>query len=62
MGTRPPKKAEPNKLRRVNTRLFEADVAEIQRRAAERGIDWQIELRLLVRHALRLPAINLLKE
>jgi hypothetical protein len=37
----------------VNTRLFAADVTLIKKIAAERGIPWQIELRLLVRRALK---------
>lgn len=41
------------KLRAVYTRLFEDDVLEIQRIAAESALPWQIELRTLVHRALR---------
>ena len=46
-----PKK--PPALVEVHTRLFADDVATLKRIAAERVIPWQIELRLLVRRALR---------
>jgi hypothetical protein len=41
------------KLIEVHARLFPEDVRELKRIAKERGISWQIELRLLVRRALR---------
>lgn len=44
---------ETPKLRTIYTRLFEDDVKEIQRIAALSALPWQIELRLLVRRALR---------
>jgi predicted DNA binding CopG/RHH family protein len=44
-------------VREAHVRLFAADIAELKRRAAARGVSWQIELRLVVRQALREPAI-----
>lgn len=44
---------ETKHLRPVFSRLFATDVAEIKRIAADRGIPWQIELRLLIRRAIR---------
>lgn len=41
------------KLKRVNTRLFAEDVSAIKKIAAQRGLHWQIELRMLVRRALK---------
>ena len=41
------------KLQAVYTRLFADDIAEIKRIAAETALPWQIELRQLVRRALR---------
>lgn len=37
----------------VHARLFADDVKRLKELAAERGIGWQIELRLLVRRALK---------
>lgn len=45
--------ARPRKLVRVNTRLFEADVSELRRRALVEGGRWQVLLRKIVRDALR---------
>ena len=42
-----------NKLHPVNTRLFADDVKQLQRIAETQGIPWQVELRLLVRRALK---------
>jgi hypothetical protein len=44
---------EPDALVGVHTRFFASDVAEVQRIAAEKGLPWQIELRLVVRRALK---------
>lgn len=41
------------KLVEVHARLFPDDVEELKRRAAESGLSYHIELRLLVRRALR---------
>lgn len=41
------------KLTPVNTRLFADDVKAIKEIAAEQGLPWQVELRLLVRRALK---------
>ena len=41
------------KITEVHARLFEADVRELKRIATQRGTPWQIELRLLVRRALK---------
>jgi predicted DNA binding CopG/RHH family protein len=41
------------KLERVNARLFAADVLTIKKIAAQRGLPWHIELRMLVRRALK---------
>lgn len=41
------------KLIGVNTRLFADDVDTLKRMAAESTLPWQVELRLLVRRALR---------
>jgi predicted DNA binding CopG/RHH family protein len=43
----------PRKLQAVYTRLFEADVEELKRRARLDGVPWQQALRILVRDALR---------
>ena len=48
--SRKPKKSE---LHETHIRLFSDDVEALQRIAAEKGIPWQIELRLLVRRALK---------
>lgn len=42
-----------NKLVDAHVRLFGSDVAELKRQAREKGSHWQIELRQLVRAALR---------
>lgn len=42
-----------NKLLKVHTHLFEGDVSAIKRIADERGGRWQVELRQLVRRALK---------
>jgi hypothetical protein len=51
-----------NQLLPVHARLFAADVAELKRIAEARGIGWQVELRLLVRHALASQRITILDE
>lgn len=45
-------KVKQEKLVQVNVRLLSENVAKIKQIAAERGIPWQVELRLLVRRAL----------
>jgi hypothetical protein len=40
------------RLVEVHARLFPESVRELKRLAAERGVSWQIELRLLVKRAL----------
>lgn len=42
-----------NLLADVHIRLFETDVAVLKKIALERGSKWQIELRQLVRRALK---------
>jgi len=42
-----------NKLQEVHARLFAADVVTLKRVADERGNRWQVELRQLVRRALK---------
>lgn len=37
----------------VHTRLFDGDIRELKRIAAEQGIPWQIELRMTVHRALK---------
>lgn len=51
-------------LKPVNARLFEKDVRLIKRIAAQKGLPWQVELRLLVRRSLRgeTREITVLKE
>ena len=52
-----------NKLLRVTTHLFEADVDTLRRLAEANGSGWQIELRQLVRKARGAPRqVMLLKE
>lgn len=46
-------KKDEKKLVQVNARFFQNDVREIHRIADERCTPWQVELRLLVRRALR---------
>ena len=46
-------KRDPNALEEVHTRLFEEDIAELKKIAETTGTKWQVELRLLVRRALR---------
>lgn len=41
------------RLVEVHTRLFPEDVAELKKIALKNGIAWGIELRMLVRRALR---------
>lgn len=43
----------PTKLRVVNTRLFDADVREIKRRARDAGVLWQSFFRSWVSRMLR---------
>ncbi len=43
----------PPAISNVHARLFSDDVAQLKRLAAERGIPWHVELRLLVRRALK---------
>ncbi len=43
----------PLPLTEVHTRLFSEDVEQVKVIANKQGIPWQIELRLLVRRALR---------
>ncbi len=50
-----------NAVRECHVRLFDEDVQELQAIAAETGVSWQIELRLLVRKALRERKIALLE-
>ncbi len=50
---RPPTPPASNALVEVHARLFADSVEEIKKIADERGVPWQIELRLLVRRALR---------
>lgn len=59
-----PKHDDPNELLEVHTRLFFRDVEAIKRIAVERGVAWQIELRLLVRRALKgeIREVVMLKE
>lgn len=41
-----------NKLVRLHTNFFAADIADVKKIAAESGLAWQIQLRMLVRKAL----------
>lgn len=47
-----PKKS-PNALLPVSVRLFSSDVEQIKAIAFERGVPWQIELRMLIRRSLK---------
>ena len=42
-----------NKLRPVHTLLFQEDVDTLKQLADDKGTKWQVELRQLVRRALR---------
>lgn len=56
------KKPKTNALLvQVNTRLFHTDIEEIKRRAEEKAIPWQVELRGLLRRALQEEKIQILK-
>lgn len=44
---------QTNELIGVHTRLFKDSVEALKQAAASSGIPWQVELRLLVRRALR---------
>jgi hypothetical protein len=46
-------KKKNNALQEVHARLFAADVVLLKKIAEERGTSYQIELRLLVRRALK---------
>lgn len=46
------KQQKRNALIEVHMRLFALDVAQIKAIAAERGMKWQVELRMLVRRTL----------
>jgi hypothetical protein len=48
-------------LLRVHTRLFRADVLALKRIAGDRGLPWQIELRLLVNKALKEQKLSLVE-
>lgn len=50
---KPPAEPEAPVLTEVHTRFFADDVATVKAVAAEKGLPWQIELRLLVRRALK---------
>ena len=41
------------KLVEIHARLFHSDVAMLKKIAAKRGLPWHLELRLLVRRALK---------
>ena len=47
-------------LIRINTRLFEEDVEALKLAAAESGLPWQIELRMLVHRAVKERAVQIL--
>jgi predicted DNA binding CopG/RHH family protein len=52
----PPKKTKPAEsptLVEVHARFFAEDVEMVKRVAAEKGLPWQIELRLTLRRALK---------
>lgn len=44
---------KPSILRETHCRLFAEDIELIQKMALEHGVPWQVEIRLLVRRALR---------
>ena len=46
------KQQKRNALVEVHSRLFAVDIEQIKKIAAERGMKWQIELRMLVRRGL----------
>jgi predicted DNA binding CopG/RHH family protein len=46
------KRNTPKKLVKVNTRLFDCDVLELQRRAKAKFMPWQQLLRLFLHEAL----------
>ena len=48
------------KLVKINTRLFAEDVREIKKIAKEKGCPWQIELRLVVRRAMKEREIDII--
>jgi len=46
-------KQPSNALQEVHARLFKEDVETLKQVAAQHGLPWQTELRLLVRRALK---------
>lgn len=58
MAARKQESRKKNPTRACSVRLFEADVKTLHNVAEKRGTSWQIELRLLVRRALRVMVIE----
>ncbi len=53
------RKSKPeNVTKACSVRLFKVDIATLERLADKNGTTWQIELRLLVRRALRRVVIK----
>lgn len=50
---------DPNRLVDVHSRFFADSIEAVKRISAQSGLPWQIELRLIVRRAVR---VHLLKE
>lgn len=48
-GTKPPK----NAIHDYHVRLFKEDVGYLKERAQERGLPWQVFLRLMVRESVK---------
>lgn len=61
MPRKPPAKLpeDANRLVDIHTRFFATDIEEVKRIATANGLPWQVELRLIVRRAVR---IHLIKE
>lgn len=53
---------DTNELVDVHSRYFKDSIEQVKQIAAESGIPWQVELRLLVRRALRAERHPMLKE
>lgn len=54
-----PPPEDPNRLVEVHTRFFADSIDAVKRIAAQSGLPWQVELRLIVRRAVR---VLMLKE
>lgn len=57
--TKPTQPEDVNRLVDIHTRFFATDIEDVKRIATANGLPWQVELRLIVRRAVR---VHLIKE